>query len=99
MKRILKFELHSNGPDGFTTGGEDLPRVLAVGFQGPQLCIWVEAEAGITRRSDLYVALTGEPVPSDAYEHVGTAQREGALGPFVVHVYRALRFDARQRAI
>ena len=85
MRRILKFPV---GLTATSIDTADRPTILALGWQGEQLVVWVEAEPGTEVRTVLRVALTGQQVP--AGEYVGTAQHPtlNGGGPFVVHVYR-----------
>ena len=84
MSRIFKAVLHPGGSQHFPAA-----RLLSVGWQGQDLCLWYETG---TRIFEVFVVPTGDNVPPDA-TFIGTAQStafEGDGFPFMVfHVYAA----------
>jgi len=66
-----------------------LARPLAVGWQGPHLCLWCVVRPGQdTRASYFYTAMTGADLPDDPGPYVGSA--ESSFG-IVAHVFRIFK--------
>lgn len=83
--RILKFHLPPVGETWRVL--HDGTRVLAVGWQGQQLVVWVESPGtGELMPVVFTVAMTGDQRPIGSY--VGTAQLDADGELYVVHVYQ-----------
>jgi hypothetical protein len=80
-RRILKFVLKPIVTQFLTA---DEPRCLAVGAQGDDVVLWVEATVGDGPWVTSIVAvMTGQTPPPDG-SYIGTTQ----VGAIVVHAYR-----------
>lgn len=91
MRRIFKYRLPPVGYAGLGVHGPD-PKVLAVGWQGEQLVVWMEVDVDEPAQVHHFeVVMTGDAAPvvdgADTV-YVGTAQSTWDGAPYVVHVYR-----------
>ena len=90
QRRLLKFEVDLPWNDIQT---QDVPRWLAVGFQGPRAVVWCEATPGAGVLTQIVALPTGAAAPSERWAYVGTAHHPTLLdgGPFVVHFFQMVQ--------
>jgi hypothetical protein len=81
MKRVFKYELSLNGPNGVEMDAYGVP--LAVERQGAALCMWALVDDELTRITRTFTFYgTGHIVPDEA-RYIGTVQTP----PFVWHLF------------
>lgn len=82
--RVLKYRLHE-GLNTLTTPGTS--RLIYLDYQERKLFGWVlETEGPHQDEYEVYVALTGQPVPLE-YKYVTSVQTEISGGYYVVHAF------------
>jgi hypothetical protein len=80
MRTIYKYDITATRRPAIPLGS----RVLSVGMQGQNLCMWIECNpAQPLYAVSVFVVGTGGTLPSEAINYVGTVQN----GPLVWHVY------------
>lgn len=61
--------------------------ILTVATQGKTALLWAEDTGGAPGERELVVVGTGEVLPADAGQYIGTIQIQSALGWLEYHVY------------